>query len=202
MSDCLHPLAKRHAGAAAKLHQHRISTGFLSSLGPFFLKQLYAAITSCASGFGYVWEDPDGNVLGFVACAENTGKLYKQALLHRGILLGVPLIRHALRPRTIRRILETLRYPGEVTGDLPDAEILSIAVSQQCGRRGIGKSLIRASLEEFARRGITRVRVAVWAGNESANKFYSSCGFTLSMTRKHHGLPMNVYVAETQRTEP
>ena len=190
------PMTKRHAKAAARLHRQGIDTGFLSSLGPMFLRQLYAAIPSCPSGFGFVMEDASGKVQGFVACGESPGKVYKQCLLRRGPMMAFPLIRFLFRPSVIKRIIQTLRYPAEVGEELPPAEVLSIAVSPDARGKGVGKALISAALEEFARRGADKVKVAVWAGNKGAIRFYEQCGFSLAAQRRHHGLPMNIYVAE------
>ena len=196
VSDRIVALAKKHAKDVAKLHQTGIHTGFLSSLGLTFLKQLYKAIPATASGFGFVWEESDGRVLGFIACAESTGKLYKQALWRRGILMALPLIHFLIRPSVVRRMIHTLRYPSQVGDDLPAAEILSIVVSSDARGKGVGKALTSRTFEEFTKRGIGRIKVAVWAGNETANEFYKKCGFDLAVTRQHHGLEMNVYVAK------
>jgi len=192
----IQPMARRHARQVADLHRWGIVTGFLSSLGVMFLRQLYTAIPSCPSGFGYVWEEPDGNVLGFVACAESTGRVYKQGLLRRGVLMALPLARFVFRPSVIRRLWHTLRYPSRVGADLPRAEILSIVVADRARGRHVGKRLMAAAFDEFARRDIGSLKVAVGADNEAANGFYRSCGFSLAVTREHHGLPMNVYVVD------
>ena len=189
-------MSRHHAGVVAMLHRTGIETGFLSSLGLRFLKQLYAAIPSCPAGFGYVWQEPDGRVLGFVACAESTGRLYKQALLRRGILMALPLIRFIFRLSVLKRIWETLRYPSQTAKDLPQAEVMSIMVSEEIRGKGVGKALMKAAMDEFANRRLRQVRVSVGAGNEPANKFYQRCGFSLAMTRKHHGLDMNIYTTQ------
>ena len=195
-TESIIPLEKRHAAAAADLHIRGISTGFLSSLGRVFLKQIYKALPRCPAGFGYVWED-HGRVLGFIACAESTGRLYKQSLLRRGILMALPLVRFMFRWSVIKRLWQTLRYPAEVGADVPAAELLSIAVNESARGRGVGQALVAAAVEEFRRRGIDRFKVAVWEGNETANAFYKRCGFELALQRKHHGLGMNVYVLDT-----
>ena len=192
-------MAKRHSRAAAEMHRTSIRAGFISSLGGMFLRQIYAAIPSCPAGFGYVWEAEDGGVLGFIACADSIGRLYRQALLRRGVLMALPLIRFILRPSVIKRIWQTLRYPADIGRDLPPAEILSVAVSPEAQGRGIGKALVQAALAEFARRGIERVKVGVGADMDRANSFYRRCGFELSLTREHHGLPMNIYTIDVGR---
>ena len=192
-SSPIRPLTKHHAKTAAGLHQAGIDTGFLSSLGRRFLIQLYKAIPSCPAGFGYVWEQSDGTILGFITCAESTGLVYKQALLRRGLLMAIPLARFLFRPSVIRRMVQTLRYPTKVGSELPTAEILSIVVSANARGKGIGKKLMESALEEFQHRGIWRVKLAVGANNELANAFYKGCNFELALTLEHHGLPMNLY---------
>lgn len=196
MSSLVRPMVKRDAAGVALLHKEGIHTGFLSNLGVRFLRQLYAAIPSCPSGFGLVWEGPAGRVLGFIACAESTGRVYKQAMLRRGLLMMLSIIRYLFRPSVIRRLMETWRYPAEVGPDLPPAEVLSIVVSQEMKGKGIGRALIETAAKEFSRRNIRRIKVAVGADNEGGNAFYRRCGFELALTREHHGRSMNVYVLD------
>ena len=176
------------------MHRLGIDTGFLSSLGPMFLRQIYKAIPSCPAGFGYVWEEPDGRVLGFIACTESTGRVYKQSLLRRGLLMAFPLLRFVFRPSFVKRMIHTLRYPSQVGDDLPPAEVLSVAVSSDSRGKGVGRAVMSAAFEEFKRRGIVDIKVAVWAENEAGNAYYRKCGFELAAVREHHGLEMNVYV--------
>ena len=147
-TDSVIPLATCHARAVADLHLNGIDTGFLSSLGAGFLKQIYKALPNCSSGFGYVWEDPDGTVMGFVACAESTGRLYKQSLRRRGLLMMLPLLRFMFRWSVIKRLWQTLRYPADVGDDVPAAELLSIAVDGSMRGRGVGKQLMAAAVSE------------------------------------------------------
>lgn len=196
MSSYIRAMGKKDAEAVAMLHEQGIRTGFLSSLGRRFLRQMYRAVPSCPAGFGFVWQEVPGSVQGFVTCAESTGRLYKQALVRRGVLMAASIARFLLRPSVLKRLLETLRYPAEVGPDLPPAELLSIVVAPEARRKGVGKALVAAMVSEFACRGISRVKVAVGAGNEEANAFYQRQGFERALTREHHGLPMNVYVLE------
>ncbi len=189
----IEPLKPSHASDAAHLHLLGINTGFLSSLGQSFLCQLYKAVPVCPAGFGFVSLDETGRVNGFIACAESTGRLYKQAITRRGLCMAGPLLRFCLRPSVMRRMWQTLRYPSQVGDELPPAEVLSIAVDASNRGGGVGKRLMQAALDEFARRGVKDVKVAVWAENLPANAFYQRCGFHLAMQWTHHGLPMNIY---------
>ena len=194
MTEHVVPMTKEHGPHAAELHRSTIRTGFLTSLGPMFLRQLYAAVSSCPSGFGFVCRrDDDGAILGFVACADDTARVYRQALLRRGVLMAIPLLRFAARPSVIRRAYQTLRYPADVGHHLPRAEVLSVAVAETARGAGIGRALVKSALDEFARRGIRQVRVAVWDRNESAIRLYRACGFALAATRIHHKRNMNIY---------
>ena len=193
------PLGERHAAEAANLHAAGIDTGFLSSLGRGFLKQIYKALPMCPGAFGYVFEE-HGHVLGFIACTESTGGLYKQALKRRFFPMLWALKWHILSPSKVKRMWQTLRYPAEAGRDLPAAELLSIAVSEGARGQGVGKALTAAAVAEFRRRGVDRFKAAVGASNETANAFYKRIGFQLALRRKHHGLPMNIYVLDTPQT--
>ncbi len=187
------PLAPEHAAQVADIHIQSIQTGFLSSLGPAFVSELYRAIASCPVAFGHVAER-DGRVLGFIACATSVGSLYKRVLLRRGWRLVIPLTRFVLSPATIRRILQTLLYPSRMKDQYPAAEVLSVAVRPEGRGTGIASALMKAALEGLRQRGCTAVKVVVGAANEAANRYYVKEGFRLAGTFESHGIPTNVYV--------
>ena len=186
-------MACRHAGEVAGLHAEGIFTGFISSLGPKFISQLYRGIAACPSAFCFV--ALEGNrILGFIAAAESVGKLYKSVILRRGLLMLGPLLRFAFSPRTIRKIFQTLLYPSRTSKEYPSAEILSVVVAPDARRRGVGSKLMRAGLEEFSRRGIAKVKVAVAADNGPANRYYLKEGFEKAGVYDSHGVATNIYV--------
>ncbi len=186
-------LTPADAAAVGELHRSAIATSFLASLGRGFSKYLYRGVLSSLSAFGFACRGEDGRVLGYIVCAESTSRVYKESLLRYGLLMAIWLLPRVWRISVIQRLWETLRYPFELGGDLPEAEVLSIAVSPEVHGRGIGTKLMQTALAELRRRGTTRVRVAVWAGNTAAIKFYERCGFELALTRMHHTRPMNIY---------
>jgi ribosomal protein S18 acetylase RimI-like enzyme len=106
----------------------------------------------------------------------------------------------------LKGLVETLLYPAKVEEGkdegTPSAEILSIAVDESLRGKGVGRRLIEAAFEEFRRRSIYRVKVAVGVRNLNANGFYERCGFHLQIRCVQHNKPMNVYVAEIAREEP
>ena len=196
----LAPLDRTHARQVARLHAEGISSGFLASLGHGFLPQLYTAIPKCDAGFGYVALDDAGDVQGFIACTESTGRLYKQAMRRRFLQMAWPVMRYAVRPSVLKRMIATLRYPAEVGDEVPAAELLSIVVTPALRGQGAGKALVAAATDEFRRRNVGRYKVAVWDQNDRANAFYKSCGFEFALAREHHGLGMNIYVMDLADT--
>ena len=177
----------------AKLHAEGIATGFISSLGPTFIRQLYRGIISCPSAFCLVARQ-NSQVLGFVTAAESVGKLYKSVILRRGLLMLGPLLRFAFSPRTIRKIFQTLLYPSRTSKEYPSAEILSVVVAPVARRKGIGRKLMQAVLQEFSRRGVPAIKLAVAADNEPANQYYLKEGFARAGVYDSHGIPTNIYL--------
>lgn len=186
-------LTPADAAAVAELHRKAISTSFLANLGRGFAKHLYKGLLSSASAFGFACTGTEGRMLGYVACAESTSAVYRQALLRQGAMMAFWLLPYLWRSSVLKHLWETLVYPAALPGDLPNAEVLSIAVAAEAHGRGIGTSLMAAAFAEFRQRGIHHVKVAVGAENSSAIAFYQRCGFRLAMTRTHHGKPMNIY---------
>lgn len=184
------------APAVSMLHQRGIPTGFLSSLGPKFLTELYSVLADSQHGFGFVCDLGEVPV-GFIACAADTGRFYKEALRKRGVRLALRLLPHIWRPRALRNTLETVLYPSDAPDGLAAAEILSIVVTAKARRRGIGRVLVGRAMSAFHGRGIKRAIVSAWTANEAAEALYRNCGFDVVYTRKHHGLPMATYIAHT-----
>lgn len=196
IASTVRPLCADDAPAVATLHQQGIPTGFLSSLGPKFLTELYSVLADSQHGFGFVC-DLGGAPVGFIACAADTGRFYKEALKKRGVRLALRLLPHIWRPRALRNTIETVLYPSDLPDDLPVAEILSIVVTAKARRRGIGRVLVGRAMAAFRGRDIKQVIVSAWAENEAAEALYLSCGFDVAHTRKHHGLLMETYLVNT-----
>jgi ribosomal protein S18 acetylase RimI-like enzyme len=190
-------LTRADAAAVGELHRSAIATSFLSSLGRGSSKHLYKAVLSSPSAFGFAWRGPDGRLLGYIACAQSTSEVYRQSLLRHGAMMVFWLLPRIWHISVLRRLWE-IRYPAEIPRELPQAEILSIAVSPEAHGRGIGTRLMGAVLGALQHQGIFDVKVSVWAGNTSAIKFYERCGFELALTRLHHGRPMNIYTIDLQ----
>ena len=199
-----HEPVLRYAGVAdvdalAALHAERIGEGFLVTLGPAFLRRLYARIVRSPRAFVLVAgatrsvEPGTHPVDGFVAVADDTRALYREFVLHDGLRAGL-----AAAPGILcapRAVLETLRY-GFAAGDGADgAEILATAVARDAAGRGIGTRLVRAAVEELQRRGARTAHVVTAAGNEAAVRAYRHGGFRESGHREvHRGVAQQLLV--------
>lgn len=64
---------------------------------------------------------------------------------------------------------------ARVAGD--EADILTIAVSPQARRQGLGRALLLAALEEAACRGAASMFLEVGVSNDAASALYRMCGF-------------------------
>ncbi len=60
------------------------------------------------------------------------------------------------------------------------AHLEQLSVLPEHGRRGLGRALVAAALEEAARRGHTRVTLRTYADVPFNAPFYASCGFVES----------------------
>jgi len=183
----------REASRVAALHADRISEGFLATLGPTFLRLLYRRALRSPEAFVLVATgcDPPGHgrpedepVAGFVAGAHDLKRFYRSFLVRDGLVAGA-----AATPRLLRsfgRVVETLRYPAS-TDELPNAEILAVAVDGRCTGRGIGHRLVDAATNEFDARGAPAVKVVAGSRNQPALRLYESCGFVRRSTIAVHG---------------
>ena len=191
------PLTIEHARDVAALHIQGINTGFISSLGIDFVTALYEAIAKSASSFGYAVEDDD-KVLGFVAFTTNLNRLYKSIIAKNGWRLALLLVGKMFSLQRIKRIFQTLFYPSRTKKmDLPEAELLSIAIDPEKYHKGLATELVQKSLEHCRNIGLDRVKVLVSANNEPANRLYQKCGFRLVRQIDSHGIKSNIYEAQT-----
>jgi ribosomal protein S18 acetylase RimI-like enzyme len=179
----------------AELHEARMTEGFLSALGPRFLRILYRRIVASPDAFAWVADeqiDGSSTVIGFAAATLDVGDLYRQFVFRDGLIAGI-----AAAPRLARswrEVFETLRYPAS-TDDLPDAEILSVAVDPLATGRGVGTEVVEAATGELARRGVGAAKVVTGADNVAALRLYARCGFVpRARIAVHEGMPSEVLV--------
>ena len=203
-------LSKNDAPAVALLHQQGITAGFLSGLGPRFLSALYCTIANSrwSTVFTAVPEGT-GKPVGFIAASIDTGRMYQDVLLRRGLRFAWLLAPQIIRPVAVKNMLETVLYPvfhakdAERKADVLSqassaggvrAELLAIAVDREWQGRGIGRLLVNEMEGYFRESGVERYKVVTSAQDETANAFYRALGFCLEKTFVHHRREMCQYI--------
>jgi ribosomal protein S18 acetylase RimI-like enzyme len=181
------------AASAAGLHARLISDGFLSSLGPRFLRRLYGRIARADGSFLLIAE-ARGTTVGFIAGSVATSRLYRSFLLHDGVaaFLSAPLRLLTALPR----VLETLRHGRDHSassatasasdGESGNGELLAVAVDPEWRGRHLGRQLVEAFLRELEDRGVRSAEVVVGADNERAIALYRRSGFTPARAFEMH----------------
>jgi ribosomal protein S18 acetylase RimI-like enzyme len=160
------------AGTAAALHAGRIREGFLSFLGPAFLRRLYRRVARTPDSFLLIACD-ETTTVGFLAGSTDVGSLYRAFLWRDGPAAALASCGRLLRSG--RRVIETLRHG---TGGAPEgAELLAVAVDARVQGRGAGTLLVTGFLAEMEKRGQEVAHVVVAADNETAIALYRRAGF-------------------------
>ena len=194
------------AAAMARLHAEELPDAFLPTLGHRFLTRLYRALVADPQAVALVAETVDG-VVGFAAGVASVGGFYRRFARRHGLSAALAAAPRLARPRVLRRLLETVRYPERATGQppspLPDAELLSIAVAPTCRTGGTGRALADGVLQGLAERGAAEIKVVVGAANGGANRFYERVGFRpAGQLSVHQGTPSNVWIRSCHSSSP
>jgi ribosomal protein S18 acetylase RimI-like enzyme len=160
------------AAVAAHLHAGQIGEGFLTILGPGFLRRLYRRVVRTPGSFLLVVED-GAIAVGFLAGSTDVAGLYRSFVLRDGA--AAALVCGGRLLRSWRRVVETLHHGTGGTGD--GAELLAIAVDPAVRGRGAGTLLVNGFLSEIGRRRQEAAHVVVGADNETAIALYRRAGF-------------------------
>jgi ribosomal protein S18 acetylase RimI-like enzyme len=160
------------AATAAALHAGQIREGFLTFLGPAFLRRLYRRVARTSESFLLVVSDETAPV-GFLAGSTDVASLYRAFLWRDGPAAALASSGRLLRSG--HRVVETLRHG--TGGASEGAELLAVAVDVQAQGRGAGTLLVEGFLAEMDRRGQDAAHVVVAAGNETAIALYRRAGF-------------------------
>ena len=160
----------------AVLHAANIDQGFLATLGVPFLALMYRALDEAEESV-LLTEEQGGRVVGFVSGGEGMGAIYRR-MLRYPVRLGLSLLPSLMRPKRLKRILEILRYGVSATDghDLPNAELLSIAVDASVRGTGVAERLYRRLQAHFSERGVGAFRIVVGDSLAPAHRYYRKMG--------------------------
>ncbi len=191
--------ARREDSAAiAALHRLELPGALFTRLGDAFMVAFYRYLIDSPIAFAFVAEG-EGRLLGFAACVVRWRGFYR-GFMRRHLWLAARVALASLRGGRWRRLLEVSRYV--TAGDLPDAELLSLAVDRRARGMGVGRDLTRRVLEEFRARGAGRVRVTSAEANAPATRVYLDAGFQKqARLEMHPGEVANVFVISLNNKE-
>ena len=166
------PATDADAPACAALHAGQISQGFLSFLGPGFLRRLYRRINRSPHSFLLIAAEP-GATVGFIAGSTDVAGLYRSFLWHDGVPAAVQAAGTPVSGW--RRVLDTLGHATSGgAGVGRGRELLAVAVDPAWQGRGVGRMLVAAFLDEVVGRGWTPPMW--WSGRTTAAPSPSTSG--------------------------
>lgn len=191
----------KDAAALASIHRGALPGAFLSSLGHRFLRRLYIALATDPDAEVFVAEDGHG-VAGFATGVPSVRGFYRRFYVRHGLLAGLAAAPSLIRRGMIHKFRETGKYP-DASRNLPDSELLSIAVAGRLRSRGVGRQLAERILSGLSERGVSEIKVVVGADNNEANRFYERIGFKHRVSLfVHDGEPSNVLVFQCHSSSP
>ena len=169
--DAVVPLTPSFAPAAAEIHAQGQSGTFLTALGPAFLRALYGEMALSPHCLGYVALDDD-EVVGIVVGTMDSGAVFKELMLHRGLNLALPVLGALIRrPGLLPKLFQTLLYPGKAGGD-EGGELFFIGTRAHRRGEGIGRTLFHTLKRAMYNRGVKSMGLMVDDENETAKRFY------------------------------
>ena len=199
--------------AVAALHVAEIHEGFLATLGPRFLRHLYARIVESPHGFLIVAENAPSSEQRPCPCERvrrrcrsQCGNLYREFLWHDGVVASVTSAPQLVR--SLPRVVETLRYgsrqpPGAAAAvGAPRPSSSRSPWRATAVGRGSGAALVEAFL---ARGGFARAAPrrgwSSGASNDAAVALYGRGGFaTAENLEVHEGTPSLLMRADLGQT--
>lgn len=176
----------------ARIHYNEIDQGFLRQLGKNVLARLYRAIIENPESFVVIAKE-QGETVGFIAGSTNVRSLYGDFFKKHAQAVLIGGFFQLLNPHSWGKIADVLRYPKKMKQhDLPEAELIAIAVKKEFQGKGIAKHMFEIFVEEMKRRRVRTFRVTVGEKLTSAIMLYEKLGF-------HYKAQVSVHPENTSR---
>jgi ribosomal protein S18 acetylase RimI-like enzyme len=187
--------AARDLDGILRVHESAFPGFFLTSLGPSFLRMLYAGFISESSGVLLVGEAPQGSIVGLLAGARSPQGFFRLLRRHQGLAMGLAalpgLLRHPIR--VAQRLVVAISYRGDEVPGLDDYWLLSsLGVAKNCVGSGIGGKLVERFCDTARTEGAAGVYLLTDGDNNEATlSFYAKHDFLIHSERdRHHGRRM------------
>jgi ribosomal protein S18 acetylase RimI-like enzyme len=196
----IHKAALSDSFKIAEIHQTELKDSFLAALGESFLQKLYNFLIEKEIVFV---ERNKEQVVGFISGSNETSGLIKRFILYNPTNLFYLIIYNLGRPSLLKKLIETAIVPSKfskkdtIGNELPNTELLSIAVDSTQHKKGSGSKLLLALETEFKSYNITNYKVIAGEKLVSANRFYQKHGFRKVTQMNVHGNEVsNIYVKD------
>lgn len=177
----------------AKIHFQEIKFGFLNQLGEKFLGYFYKAMVNSSNAFLVVVEDNE-SIIGFISGSTNLNKFYKEFVKKYALRSFFIFLKRIFNVSIFKKAFETMKYSRKEEG-MPQAELLSIAVSKEFHGKGVAQTLLERFISEMKTRGVDKLKVVVGESLVGANRFYKKSGFEFhSKNYVHKDKPSNIYI--------
>jgi GNAT superfamily N-acetyltransferase len=195
---CIIPLKREHIGPIVDIHMRAFQGFFLTFLGAKFLKEFYRSFIKEETGISLVAVDKQkGDLLGAVVGAASPFGFFRKLAVRRWWAFGLASLRAiAKNPSIIRRLFRALTYRGGPTCHPGYALLSSIVVTPEIQKKGVGKALLNAWVEEAKKRSCPGAFLTTDSlDNEAVNHFYQRSGWILEGTFiTPEGRGMNRYI--------
>jgi glycosyltransferase involved in cell wall biosynthesis/ribosomal protein S18 acetylase RimI-like enzyme len=190
-----------------RIHQSAFRQFFVTQLGGWVLRLYYQLVVTYRAGIILVSEDRRrGSLTGFVCGFLDPGDFYRLMWAHRRAFALPALVAMFRHPSLIGNVVRAIRriQTSAVQGPPPrSCELSSIAVAPEACGNGLGKTLLRAFLQQSWSMDAQSVFLTTDADdNERANAMYREVGF--ERTRRfmqRRGRWMNEYVFRRSSSE-
>lgn len=190
--------------SVALLHKTGITASSLSFLGNSFLEKLYTAIAKSKDSFLIV-AIKDSEIVGFVSGAMSKKGILICLIKTNFFSLVLVLFPKIFSLTTIKKMIDVLLYiVKDPKKDYNNAspELLSIVVSEQWRRQGIGQKLFEEMADTFAEHGVQKFKMVVGQSLIHARKFYEDIGAEREKEMElHQGEKSFIYLYECKLLE-
>jgi ribosomal protein S18 acetylase RimI-like enzyme len=190
-------MRKDDVANVVRVHLAGFQGFFLAFLGPAFLRELYKGTVVDPSGIGFVAENEEGKVCGFVTGTSEPSGFYRRLLIKRWWRFTLASVLPVLkRPSIIPRLLRALSMPEKTKKQDGRGTLMSIATLPEMKGKGLGKALVNAFIKDAACRGLKQVDLLSDSdNNDDVNAFYKGLGFKCERQfTTPEGRAMNEYV--------
>jgi len=185
---------KKDSVQIARIHKQEINQGFLSQLGVKFLSKLYEATIMSKNSFVVVARE-NNQIIGFISGCTNVKNFYKYFLKKYTLWAIIILLPKLLKFATIKKIFETLKYSRKKEENLPETELLVIAIKKEFHGQGIAIKMFNFFVNEMKNKKIKQFKVIVGKNLSRAIGFYEKMGFKFhSNTQIHQGPLSKIYI--------